>query len=96
MLCQGPPKLSNGKHTIAIVVPGSDSKSQLWVDFIHYIPSGMTSAGGSLLIPPSAMALQPEWVPLERDLTSFSGVQTNMAGAEISINATGMLSSLLC
>lgn len=89
VLCQGQ-KLSNGKHTIAVTVAGSNSQSQLWIDFIHYMPSAMISDGGSLFTPPpNPMTLGPDWSSNQGDMTSFLGVQTNVNGAEINFNATG-------
>ncbi|KJA14807.1 hypothetical protein HYPSUDRAFT_59148 [Hypholoma sublateritium FD-334 SS-4] len=89
ILCKGQ-NLSNGKHTVTVTVAGSKSQSQLWVDFIQYMPSTVTSGVGSLFTPPpNPMSLGSDWSEFQGDPTTFAGVQTNANGAEINFNATG-------
>ena len=82
--------LSNQLHTIAVSVPASQSKSQLWIDFIQYIPSSPPTDGGTLLTQANNFAaLGPDWGSSQNDGTSLDGAQTNVDGAEINVNFTG-------
>ncbi|KJA14806.1 hypothetical protein HYPSUDRAFT_72354 [Hypholoma sublateritium FD-334 SS-4] len=83
--------LSNGMHTVAITVPVSKSTSQLWVDFIQYMPSTVTSGIGNLvtLPPDNPMALGSGWTKVQGDPATFAGLQTEANGAGINFNATG-------
>ena len=89
LLCVGQ-NLAKETHTITVSVPASHSMSQLWVDFIQYMPSSPPSDGGTLLtLGNDFAALGPEWGSNQGDGTSFDGVQTNVDGAGINVNFTG-------
>ena len=87
-ICVGQ-NLSNGQHTIAVSIPATNSSSQLWIDFIQYLPSSPTSQGTMFTAGTNLMALGPEWGSNQADATSFGGVQTNVNGADINVNFTG-------
>ena len=88
-VCRGQ-NLSKEMHTISVSVPPTNSISQLWIDFIQYIPSSPPTDGGTLLTPANNFAaLGPDWGSSQNDGTSLDGAQTNVDGAEINVNFTG-------
>lgn len=96
IICRGQ-NLANEMHTISVSIPATKSISQLWVDFIQYLPSSPASDGGTLFIAGTNLtALGPEWGPNQADATSFGGVQTNVNGADINVNFTGTFREDIC
>ena len=88
--------LSDGTHTIVIAYvneSNSTSQSQLWVDYIQYVPSAgyPPGDGGNLFIPVDVLMMSsvPDWTLFQNDTPALPGVQTNVNGAGIDINSTG-------